>query len=308
MALFTDKSVADQSGKTFFITGANTGIGFECAKVLAGKNARVLMGCRNPEKAENAKRVILSEQPDADIHCVALDLGDLDSVRAAAKVVNREPRLDVLINNAGIMTPPLGYTAQGFESQFGVNHLGPFLLTNLLLDRLRATPHARVVNTSSLAHHSGDIDFDDINAKNGYKTGSRYSQSKLANILFSYELQRRLDVSEGGGQPSDLISVACHPGVADTELARHLPVWFRWFMPVVRLLCNTPRQGAWPTLMVATADNIKATDFCGPSKRKQTAGPAMLVRSSRKARDPELAKKLWDISCEMTGVEPLKSA
>jgi len=268
----------------------------------------VLIGCRNPEKAESAKRLILDELPNADIHCVALDLGDLDSVRAAAEVVNREPRLDVLINNAGIMTPPLEYTAQGFESQFGVNHLGPFLLTALLLDKLRATPHARVVSTSSLAHHSGDIDFDDINAKSGYKTGSRYSQSKLANILFSYELQRRLDDGEKDRQPSDLISVACHPGVADTELARHLPVWFKFVMPLVRWLCNTPLQGAWPTLMAATVEHIKATDFCGPSKRKQTAGPAMLVRSSRKARDPELAKKLWGISCEMTGVEPLKSA
>jgi len=308
MTVFTNKNVPDQAGKTFFITGANTGIGFECAKVLAGKNARVLIGCRNPDKAESAKQAILSELPSADISCVALDLGDLESVRAAAEVVNREPRLDVLINNAGIMTPPLEHTAQGFESQFGVNHLGPFMLTGLLLDKLSATENARVVNTTSLAHHSGVIDFDDINAKNGYKTGSRYSQSKLANILFSYELQRRLDDKERDRQPSDLICVTCHPGVADTELSRHLPVWFKCFMPVVRLLCNTPRQGAWPTLMAATADNIKATDFCGPSKRKQTAGPAMLVRSSRQARDPELAKKLWDMSCEMTGFEPLKSA
>lgn len=303
MTQFTDSNVPDQSGKTILITGANTGIGFECAKVLACKNARVLIGCRNPDKAESAKRLILSGQPNANISCVTLDLGDLESVRAAAEVVNREPRLDVLINNAGIMTPPLEYTAQGFESQFGVNHLGPFLLTGLLLDKLRATPNARVVSTSSLAHHSGDINFDDINAKNDYNTGNRYSQSKLANILFSYELQRRLDGSDAGKQPSDLISVGCHPGVADTELSRHLPSWFKVVAPLVRLLCNTPLQGAWPTLMAATSDQVKAADFCGPCKRKQTAGPAMIVRANRKAKDVELAKKLWDLSCEMTGID-----
>ena len=303
MTHFTDSNVPDQSGKTFFITGANTGIGFECARVLAGRNARVLIGCRNLGKAESAKQAILREVAGADISIVALDLGDLDSVRAAAEVVKREPRLDVLINNAGIMTPPLEYTAQGFESQFGVNHLGPFALTGLLLDKLSSTAGARVVNTSSLAHHSGDIDFDDINAKNGYKTGQRYSQSKLANLLFSYELQRRLESAR-----ADVISVSCHPGVANTELLRHLPSWVKIITPVVRLLFNTPLQGAWPTLMAATAEHIKADDYCGPSQRKQTAGPAVIVRSSRKARDPVLGKKLWDVSCEMTGVETLKSA
>jgi NAD(P)-dependent dehydrogenase (short-subunit alcohol dehydrogenase family) len=301
MKKFTDRNVPDQSGKTFFISGANTGIGFECAKVLASKNARVLLGCRNLNKAENAKQAILNEFSNANVSCIILDLSDFESVRAAAEVVNREPHLDVLINNAGIMMPPLEYTVQGFESQFGVNHLGPFLLTSLLLDKLRARPKARIVNTSSLAHLKGKIYFDDINAKQSYNKVNRYCQSKLANLLFTYELQRYLD-----NDPSDLISVACHPGVASTELSRHFPRCSQLIAPIARLLFNTPLEGAWPTLMAATSNSVQAADYFGPSKRMQMVGPAMVATPKNNALDTQVAKKLWAISCDMTEVYPFK--
>lgn len=237
--MFTAMHVPDQSGKTFFITGGNAGIGFESAKILAAKNARVLIGCRSNAKAEQARQEILDEVPCADIVIVSLDLGDLESIKSAAATVNREPRLNVLINNAGIMTPPLERTKQGFESQWGVNHLGPFVLTALLLDKLMATPASRVVNTSSIAHNVGVINFKDINAEHKYNTQSCYSQSKLANLLFSYELQQRLT-----DRGADVLSVACHPGIADTELSRHMPSWVRFTTPLVRLLFNNPAEGA----------------------------------------------------------------
>ena len=297
---FTDEQVPDQSGKTLFVTGANAGIGLETARVLAGKGARVLMGCRNPQKAQAAVDSIKTLHPSADLNVIELDLGDLESVRAAARRVQQEPRLDVLINNAGIMTPPLEYTAQGHESQFGVNHLGPFVLTCLLLETLKKTPGARVVNTSSLAHRTGKINFADLAAKVHYNTNSRYSQSKLANLLFSYELQRRLQ-QDG----ADVISVACHPGIADTELSRHMPSWFKVITPLVRVLFNTPAKGAWPTLMAATASTVRGGDYCGPAKLAQTAGPATIVRSAAISKDQALAKQLWDVSVELTGVNML---
>ena len=215
---FTAKQVPDQTGKTVFITGANTGLGYEAAKVLAGKNARVIIGCRSKDKAQRAREEILAVHGEADVDIVAINLADLESVGEAAAVIAKEERLDILINNAGIMVPPFELTQDGFESQFGVNHLGPFALTGLLLDKLRATPGARIVSTSSIAHKRGKILFDDINADKQYNTMARYAMSKLANLYFAYELQRRL--SSAG---DDVISVAAHPGIADTELSRYLP-------------------------------------------------------------------------------------
>lgn len=293
---FTSKQVPDQQGKTFFITGANAGIGFETAKVLAQRHARVLIGCRSREKAAAAIERIITDCPGANVDFVPLDLSDLNSIEAAAETLRNEPRLDALVNNAGIMTPPLEHTAQGFESQLGVNHLGPFVLTKLLIDKLEATPGARVINTSSLAHRSGKIHFDDINAKQGYSTTARYSQSKLANLLFSYELQRRLD--KHGYQTR---SIACHPGIADTELSRHLPKAFQLITPLVRILFNTPAQGAWPTLMAATANNLKGGSYCGPGRFRETSGPAKLVSGQGISGDEGLAERLWRLSEDMTG-------
>jgi NAD(P)-dependent dehydrogenase (short-subunit alcohol dehydrogenase family) len=296
---FTAKHVPDQTGKTVFITGANTGLGYEAAKVLAGKNARVIIGCRSKDKAQRAREEILAVHGEADVDIVALNLADLESVGEAAAVIAKEERLDILINNAGIMAPPFELTQDGFESQLGVNHLGPFALTGLLLDKLRATPGARIVSTSSIAHKRGKILFDDINADKQYKTMARYAMSKLANLYFAYELQRRLSAAG-----DDVISVAAHPGMADTELSRYLPRALMLAAPLFRPLLNTAAQGAWPTLCAATAEEVQGGEYYGPCKRRGTAGPAIRVESNHRSHDKDIASKLWDLSIEMTGVDP----
>ncbi len=296
---FTAKDVPDQTGKTIFITGANTGLGYEAALVLAGKGARVIIGCRSKDKAQQARESILDTHPEADVAIVALDLSDLASIEKAATKVAKEDRLDVLINNAGIMIPPYELTRDGFESQFGVNHLGPFALTGLLLNKLRETPGARIVSTASIAHKRGKIHFDDINAEHGYNTIARYAQSKIANLYFTYELQRRLTAAG-----DETLSVAAHPGIADTELSRYIPRALMFFAPVFRPLFNTPAEGAWPTLCAATMPDISGADYYGPSKRNETAGPAVKVRSNRRSHDKAVAKKLWELSIDMTGVDP----
>ena len=296
---FTAADVPDQTGKTIFITGANTGLGFEAAKVLAGMGARVLIGCRSRDKAQQARSKIMAQHPAADVAVVELDLGSLDSVKKAAAVVAKEPRLDVLINNAGIMIPPYELTPEGFESQFGVNHLGPFALTALLLDKLRSTPDSRVVSTSSIAHKQGKIYFDDINAEQRYNAVVRYAQSKLANLYFTYELQRRLAAAG-----DNTISVAAHPGIATTELSRYLPRALVLLTPLFQPLFNTAAQGAWPTLCAATMPGVRGGDYYGPSKRRETAGPAVKVKSTGRSHDRAVARELWELSIAMTGVDP----
>ncbi|MGA9277378.1 oxidoreductase [Ilumatobacter sp.] len=296
---FTDSDVPELSGRTFMVTGANTGIGFETAKSLAGRGARVLFGCRSEDRANDAMERIRLDVAGADLRFIPLDQGDLSSVTAAAALVDEEERLDVLVNNAGIMMPPRELTTDGFESQFGVNHLGTFALTAQLLSKLGETEGSRVVVTSSLAHRGGNIHFDDIDASQKYGAQDRYQQSKLANLLFMYELDRRLRAEE-----SSTIAVACHPGIADTELARHLPKIVMLAAPLLKVFFNSPAEGAWPTLMAATSDDIEGGDYIGPSKRGETAGPAHKVPSTGRARDPQLAQLLWDLSIEMTGVDP----
>jgi NAD(P)-dependent dehydrogenase (short-subunit alcohol dehydrogenase family) len=299
MSGFTADDVTDQSGKTFLVTGANTGLGFEAAKVLAAQGGRVLLGCRSEDKATAAMDKIRADHPAADLGFIPLDQGDLASVEQAAVLVADEDRLDVLVNNAGIMMPPLEYTTDGFESQFGVNHLGTFALTSHLLPKLAETEGSRVVVTSSIAHKPGKIDFDDLAAEQHYDSQTRYQQSKLANLLFMYELDRRLSAAH-----SPTMAVACHPGIASTELGRHMPKIFTLAMPLVKLVFNSPAQGAWPTLMAATSDEVEGGDYTGPSRLGETSGQAEKVKSTDRARDPELAATLWDVSIEMTGVDP----
>ena len=197
------------------------------------------------------------------------------------------------------MVPPYELTRDGFESQFGVNHLGPFALTGLLLDKLAEAPAPRVVNTSSIAHNAGKIRFSDINAKKRYSASARYGMSKLANLLFSYELQRRLDAAD-----IPIMSVACHPGIASTELTRYMPRVLSAATNFMQPLLNTAAAGAWPTLCAATSDQVEGGDYYGPAKRAETAGPAVKVRSNRASRDKQVATRLWDLSIEMTGVNP----
>ena len=297
---FTDADVPSQAGKTIFVTGANTGIGFEAAKVVAGKGARTLLGCRTRSKAEDAKARILEAHPKAEVELIDLDLADFDSVRSAAGVVAEEARLDVLINNAGLMMPPRHLTKQGFESQFGVNHLGPFLLTSLLLPLLEKTEGSRIVNTSSNGHRMGDIDFDDLAAEKSYSSLNRYGASKLANLLHTYELDRRLRA-----KGSNTISVAVHPGGTDTDLMRHLPSMLVTVLrPVLYPVLNQPPQGAWPTLAGATAPGVEGGQYFGPRRFGQLSGPAKRVTSNTKSHDPALAKRLWDLSIELTGTDP----
>ncbi|MDE2994395.1 MAG: oxidoreductase, partial [Chloroflexota bacterium] len=230
---FTAADVPTQQGKTFFITGANTGIGFAAAEVLAERGARVLLGCRSPARAEAAVEQIRAAHPATDLDIVALDLGDLASVRQAAEVVAAEPRLDGLLNNAGIMRAPYRLTKDGFESQFGVNHLGHFALTGLLLPTLEQTAGSRIVVTSSVGHRSGQILFDDINASERYHPMERYYMSKLANLLFLYELDRRLRAK---GSPT--IALGVHPGVSNTDLGRHMSGLFQIVLLPLRFLLS----------------------------------------------------------------------
>ena len=298
MSGFSEEDVTGQSGRCFIVTGANTGIGFEAAKVLAARGARVLLGCRDKARADAAIARIRQEVSSADVAHLPLDLADLDNVRTAAEVAAQEPRIDVLINNAGVMFPPLSRTKQGFELQFGVNHLGHFALTGLLLPKLAETPGSRVVVTSSLAHRRGDIDWDDLTADKSYNRTQRYSDSKLANMLHFFELDRRM---QDAGSP--VTAIGCHPGVAATELMRHAGP-FRVFTPLFGLLLNSAGQGAWPALQAATDPAAEPGAYYGPQRLGETSGPSGVAQRTQQARDPDLAKRLWDVSVELTGVDP----
>ncbi|MCD7095354.1 SDR family NAD(P)-dependent oxidoreductase [Klebsiella quasipneumoniae subsp. quasipneumoniae] len=294
---FTDANVPDQSGKTFIVTGANTGIGFEIANALAARRARVLLACRDEAKAEAAIGQIRRKTPGADLAFLPLDLADLASVRNAVKLAEKEPRIDVLINNAGVQGSELKRTKQGFEQTFGVNHLGCFAFTCLLLPKLAETPESRVVVTSSGLHRDATIDWDDLNAEKSFQWLSRYSNSKLANLLFVFELDRRL---RGAGVP--VTAVACHPGLAGTELGRSSAMG-KMVMPLVGLLLNTPAMGAWGALHAATGE-VKPGGYYGSKGLRELRGPSYECFPAERARDPQSAKRLWDVSVQMTGIDP----
>ena len=244
-------------------------------------------------------RKIRAEHADADLDVVALDLGDLASVRHAAGVVAAEPRLDGLLNNAGVMRTPYGLTADGFEMQFGVNHLGHFALTGLLLPALEQTPGSRIVITSSVGHRRGEILFDDIAATGRYHPMERYYMSKLANLLFMYELDRRLRA-----RGSSTIALGVHPGVSNTDLGRHMPRAFHLLLFPLMFLLSAPPEGAWSTLLGATAPDVEGGRYYGPGNRMEWRGPARQVDSTDRSKDPALARRLWDLSVELTGVDP----
>ncbi|QZN95014.1 oxidoreductase [Symbiopectobacterium purcellii] len=294
---FTEADVPDQTGKCIIVTGANTGIGFEVARVLTSRGARVLLACRDKAKANEAIARIKHDIPSADLAFLPLDLADLSSIQTAAQLAGDEPKIDVLINNAGVMTPPLMRTKQGFELQFGVNHLGCFALTAHLLPKLRETAGARIVTTSSIAHRNADIDWNDINAENSYARMKRYSASKLANALFFYELDRRLQAIN-----DTVISVGCHPGMAATELGRYMGP-LQILNPLVKCILNSAQKGAWPTLQAATA-TVQPGDYYGPIGFGGVRGCSGKALISAKAQDPALARRLWDLSIRLTGVDP----
>ena len=294
---FTEANVPDQRGKCFIVTGANTGLGFEASRVLAARGARVLLACRDKGKAEIAMAQIRQATPRADLAFLPLDQADLASVRTAAELAAKEPRIDVLVNNAGVMTPPLMRTKQGFELQFGVNHLGTFALTVLLLPKLAETKGARVVVTSSSVHRNGKFDWDDLNAEKSYSRFGRYSASKLANALFFFELDRRL---RAAGSP--VTALGCHPGAAATDLGRYMGA-LQLLLPLARVFLNTAAMGAWPTLQAATGP-VTPGGYYGPTGFREIRGVSWEASRSSEAQDPAVAQRLWDVSVAMTGIDP----
>ncbi|MBL0915849.1 MAG: SDR family NAD(P)-dependent oxidoreductase [Sphingopyxis sp.] len=292
---FTAEDVAQQTGRRFLITGANAGLGFETAKILAARGGHIVLACRDEGRAEAAMNRIRVDVPSAELSFQPLDLADLDQVKAAAKDVLAGPRIDVLINNAGVMIPPKTLTKQGFELQFGVNHLGTFAFTGLI------HPHVddRIVVTASIAHKSGTMDYSDLSASRSYHNWPRYQMSKLANLLFMVELDRRLSAAGRATQ-----AIGCHPGVALTELTRHLPLPLRTMTPLAAPFFNSAAQGAWPTLQAATGANVQGGDYLGPQGLGEVSGRSGPARATRDARDPKLARELWERSIELTGVDP----
>jgi NAD(P)-dependent dehydrogenase (short-subunit alcohol dehydrogenase family) len=275
-------------GRKVIITGANSGIGRAAAEALAGAGAHVVLAVRDLEKGQAAAAAMTGER-----EVRRLDLASLSSVREFA--ADWEGEIDLLINNAGVMVPPLGRTADGFELQFGTNHLGHFALSNLLLEHLTG----RVVSVSSTAHRFGSIDFEDLNwERRPYRAWRAYGQSKLANLLFTSELQRRLEVVG-----SSVLATAAHPGYAATNLQFHSGRRAMDLINVVgnRLLAQDEHGGALPTLYAATAD-IPGGSFAGPSGFMEQRGPAKLVGRSKAAQDADVARRLWDASEELTGV------
>ena len=291
---FTAADVPDQQGRRFLITGASAGIGFEAARVLAMRGGEVILACRDVAKGEGARALILAEAPSAAITVLQLDLADLASVRAAADQVER---IDVLINNAGVMNPPLQRTRQGFELQFGTNHLGHFALTALLLPKI-AGPDPRVVTVASIAHKRARIAFGNLDARHGYGAFRFYGQSKLANVLFMAELDRRL---RAGGSP--VRSLGCHPGVSGTTLGRFSAL-DRIGLALANVVFHKPPEAAVPTLQAACDTGLQGGAYVGPQGFMEARGPSGAAVRSARSRDPQLAARLWQVSAELTGIEP----
>jgi len=298
---WTETDVPDESGRVAIVTGSNTGLGYDTARVLAARGAKVVMAVRDTAKGEAAAARIRGITPRADVTVHKLDLGSLDSVRtASAELAAAYPRIDLLINNAGVMYPPKQSTADGFELQFGTNHLGHFALTGLLLKNLLSVDGSRVVAVASIAHKiRAKIDFADLQWEHRrYDRVAAYGQSKLANLMFAYDLQRRLSAAN-----AKTISVAAHPGVAATELVRHVPgaslPGVSWLSG--RLL-NTSELGALPTLRAATDPAVRGGQYWGPDGFRELRGYPKLVDSSAQSHDTAIQDRLWTVSEELTGV------
>lgn len=295
MTKWTVDDMPSQDGRVAIVTGANSGIGYETSRALAEKGAEVIMACRNMEKGQAAFDEIQAVHPNAKLELMALDLSNLNSVRDFAAVFKAKyERLDLLINNAGVMRiPELSKTTDGFEMQFGTNHLGHFTLTGLVLSTLMATSDARVVNVSSMAHRFGKIDFDNLNAEQSYSPSGAYGQSKLANLLFTYELQRKLESAQ-----SHVDAVAAHPGWTATNLQIHSSVYL-FLNP---FLAQGIDMGALPTLYAATASGVQGSEYFGPEGFMEIRGYPKKVQSNKPSYDRNVAAKLWDVSEQLTGV------
>lgn len=308
--MFKLTDMPDLTGKNAVVTGANSGLGLQTAKAFAGAGAAVIMTARTKQKYDQAVETILPTNRSAELRFVQMDLADLSSVRAAAEAVKAAaPTLDILVNNAGIMMTPEDTTADGLELQIGTNHFGHFAFTGLLLDPLLAAKKARVVTVSSTAHHMGDMDFDDLHQQkaDGYNTTAQYGRSKLANMLFTQELQRRFEAAGVNAK-----SVAAHPGYTATNLQtagvgmpggglfhKVAGMLGKVLNPIVGM---DVEDGALPQIYAAVGD-VKGGSYWGPSGFKEVRGPVGPVRINPKGRDPQAAERLWQISVATTGVD-----
>lgn len=302
---WTADQIPDQDGVTAIVTGANSGLGLVTATELARHGAKVVLACRSTDKGEAAAGKISESVGAAKPEVRALDLSDLESVRRfSGEFANG--RLDLLVNNAGIMMTPPSKTADGFELQFGTNHLGHFALTGLLLGALQKGKSARIVTLSSNEHKSGELDFEDLQHEHDYSPRGAYQQSKLANAVFGLELDRRLRAAG-----SKAISVLAHPGYSGTNLQSTGPTGLmKGVMKVTnRVFAQSPERGALPTLYAATAPGVEGGEYYGPDGIQEMRGHPTLTKTIPEAQDPETGKRLWEVSEELTGVTyPLKDA
>jgi len=299
---WTTKDIPDLTGKVIIVTGANSGIGYEAAKEFVRKGAQTILACRNMDKAQLALNRIRSEVPKANIEIMHLDLASQKSVhRFADAFKSKYYRLDVLVNNAGVMMVRYGKTEDGFERQMGTNHFGHFALTGLLIDLLKNTPNSRVVNVSSNGHRAGIMDFDNLMFENGrgYSRMGAYGRTKLANLLFTYELQRRF---EAAGIKT--IAVASHPGLTNTALADHL-FGVKPLRPILGQLIQNAAMGALPTLRAAVDPYATGGQYFGPGNPGEASGYPVVVQSNRASHNYSDAHRLWEISENLTGVKIL---
>lgn len=298
---WTTENMPDLSGKIIIVTGGNSGLGYESVMAFAQKGAEVILASRSVEKGENAKIEIEKDPINGKIVVMQLDLQDFASIEKFAEDFKQKyQKIDVLLNNAGIMTTPYFKTKDGLEGQIGTNHFGHFKLTGLLLDLIISTPKSRVVNVSSIAHERGKMYFDNLMFENGtdYTPMKAYGQSKLANLLFTFELQRFFEANN-----IDSIAVAAHPGVSKTNLAQHMlkKFWIKLLVPVMLLMVQKASIGALPEIRAAVDPTVKGGDYYGPHKRMK--GYPVIVGATEEAHSLEDAKKLWTISEKLTGVK-----
>ena len=302
--MWTASEIPDQHDRVAVVTGANSGLGFQTSRAVARKGATVVMACRDQRRGAEALARIKDEQPAAAVELVELDLADLASVRKAANdVLARHAHVDLLINNAGVMASPRRTTADGFEMQFGTNHLGHFALTGLLIDRLMETDGSRVVTVSSGAHRAGRMNFDDLQGERRYRKWRAYGQSKLSNLLFTRELQRRL-----AAKGSSTIALAAHPGYAATHLQAVGPemagsrLRARGMALANRIFSQTDEMGALGQLYAATAPDAVAGEYYGPDRFFGLQGYPTKASTTKAARNDADARRLWEVSEELTGV------
>lgn len=305
MRQWTAEEIPHLQGRVALITGANSGLGLETTRALAARGVHVVMACRNLDKARQAQAAIVATVPQASLEPVVLDLASLTSVREFARSFReKHPRLDWLFNNAGVMAIPRQETADGLEVQFGTNHVGHFALTGLVLPTLLATPQSRIVTTTSSARFMGRIRFDDLNRRRSYGRWEAYGQSKLANLLFAFELQRRLAAAG-----ATTISVAAHPGYATTNLQRTSAtvsgavVERLFYATLGRILAQSARMGALPQLYAGIASGLHGGELIGPGGLAGMRGYPRVDLRARREDDQETAVRLWKVSVELSGVD-----